>query len=68
MKFSQEPPKEPGVYWFRLTEDSGVHHTRVWRQEWDGKLVTASGDGVAMDVERFGRWWSTDFLREPDEH
>ena len=64
--FKQAPPGDPGLYWYKLIEESSVHFCHVWRQQWDGKLVANSG-GVPSPVERFGRFWSVDFLPEPEE-
>ncbi len=71
--FSQEPPSAPGLYWYRLVEDSAIHYTRVWEHEihteefLDGKwgknkvLVVSIGSGF-KPVTQFGRWWSNEFL------
>lgn len=72
MDFSQQPPTAPGLYWYRLVEDGRAYHTHVWRYTSDfpdlpfaGELVANAG-GEPKPVTRFGRWWSTEFLPEPE--
>lgn len=65
MKFSQRPPKEPGIYWYRLVEDSNTHFCHVWLSPVTSLLVAAA-DGKWKPVEQFSRWWSDEFLREPE--
>lgn len=67
MRFSQELPKEPGVYWYRLTEEAAIRFCRVWKRAWDGKLIAQGADDAHILVERFGRWWSSSYLEEPEE-
>ncbi len=64
MKFSQSPPTEPGLYWYRLTESSNIHWCRVSRHH-TGAIVAMPTDGGQKPVELFGRWWSDEYLKEP---
>ena len=67
MIFSQTPPTEPGLYYFKLTEDSGIHHCEVWFSPSYNALCAGAGDGGYKPVDKFGRWWSTEFLPRPKQ-
>lgn len=64
MKFSQQYPKAPGLYYYRLMEDSNIHHCRVWESPSMG-LVATAGDKY-KSVTKFARWWSIEFLPQPE--
>lgn len=64
-EFSQQYPKVPGLYWYKLVEDSNWHNTRVWEHPIYG--LVASAGNTFKSVKLFRRWWSVEFLPEPKE-
>ena len=62
MEFRKDVPQAPGLYWYRLAEDSHLYHCQVWRRH--GTLIASTGEG-RKPVTEFERLWSTDFLAEP---
>ena len=64
--WTDEPPTEPGLYWWRLhTESSVVFDTRVRLNE-TGQLTVDTKMGP-IEVKNISRFWAGPLLEPKDE-